>query len=119
MSDGKMLISFRQSLCGFLVFYDLSVEKRVSGHLICSLVRDRPCSQMRFAVGTLRTPQEIGTICMADAKIPRKVTIASKRRQNSEAQPQRQLDQPRIDGRATDLSEGRRIQVQAGAGIAA
>jgi hypothetical protein len=34
---------------------------------------------------------------VCDAKIPRKVTIASKRRQNSEAQPQRQLDQPRID----------------------
>src|SRR5262249_33440914 len=42
----------RQSLCGFLVLHDCSVAKRVSGHLICNLVRDRLRPQMRFAVGT-------------------------------------------------------------------
>jgi hypothetical protein len=39
-------------MCGFLVLHDCSVEKRVSGHLICSLVRDRLRPQMKFAVGT-------------------------------------------------------------------
>ena len=39
--------------CGFLVLHDCSVAKRVSGHLICSLVRDRLRPQMRFAVGTV------------------------------------------------------------------
>jgi len=38
---------------GFLVLHDCSVEKRVSGHLICSLVRDRLRPPMGFALGTL------------------------------------------------------------------
>ena len=42
---------------------------------------------------------------MTNAQIPRKVTNRFEAGQNSEAQPQCQLDQPRIDRRAADLPE--------------